>query len=107
MQGPFNLGRMSMPVAYAATAWVIFITIAFCLPAVNPVDSQTLNYTPVAVGIVAVGTLSTWFLWARKWFVGPRKGELKSQCFLFSWRFFSLSLGSGGKTSRGRRRRAR
>lgn len=55
--------------------WVTFITIAFCLPTANPVDSQTLNYTVVAVGIVALGTFGTWFLWARKWFTGPRQGE--------------------------------
>lgn len=37
----------------------------------NPVTSQTLNYTPVAVGIVSVWTFGTWFLWARRWFTGP------------------------------------
>lgn len=25
----------------------------------------------VAVGIIAVGSLGSWVLWARKWFVGP------------------------------------
>jgi hypothetical protein len=45
----------------------------FCLPTANPVTSQTVNYTPVAVGIVAIATLGTWFLWAHKWFVGPRR----------------------------------
>ncbi|ORY57983.1 amino acid/polyamine transporter I [Leucosporidium creatinivorum] len=77
MQGPFNLGRASLPVAYIAIGWVTFITIAFCLPTANPVDSQTLNYTVVAVGIVAVGTFGTWFLWARRWFVGPRTAALE------------------------------
>jgi hypothetical protein len=38
---------------------------------VNPVTSQTLNYTPVAVGIVALWTFGLWFLTARKWFTGP------------------------------------
>jgi hypothetical protein len=38
---------------------------------VNPVSSQTLNYTPAAVGIVAVWTFGLWFLTARKWFTGP------------------------------------
>lgn len=33
--------------------------------------SQTLNYTVVAVGIIALGSGGTWVLWARKWFVGP------------------------------------
>lgn len=45
----------------------------FCLPTANPVTSQTLNYTPVAVGIVAVATLSSWVLWARRWFQGPMR----------------------------------
>ena len=34
---------------------------------------QTLNYTPVAVGIVLVGAVGSWVLWARKWFTGPRR----------------------------------
>lgn len=34
--------------------------------------SQTLNYTPVAVGIVILYIGVTW-IWARKWFDGPRK----------------------------------
>jgi hypothetical protein len=50
---------------------VAFITIVFCLPTANPVTSQTLNYTPVAVGIVGVGALASWFLSARHWFTGP------------------------------------
>ena len=33
--------------------------------------SQTLNYTPVAVGIIGTFAFGSWFLWARKWFVGP------------------------------------
>lgn len=70
-KGPFNLGKFSRPVALVATLWICFITIIFCLPNVNPVDSQTLNYTPVAVGIVLVGTLGSWFLWAHRWFTGP------------------------------------
>ena len=35
-------------------------------------DSQTLNYTPVAVGIVLVLVLGSW-VWARTWFTGPRR----------------------------------
>jgi hypothetical protein len=56
----------------------MFITIVFCLPTANPVTSQTLNYTPVAVGIVGFFTLGSWFLSARKWFKGPiRQIELE------------------------------
>ena len=71
IHGPFNLHKFSRPVALVAVLWICFITIIFCLPAVNPVDSQTLNYTVVAVGIIAFWCLGSWFLWARKWFKGP------------------------------------
>lgn len=70
-RGPFTLGRFSRPVGLIAVLWICFITIVFCLPTANPVNSQTVNYTPVAVGIVAIGSLSTWFLWAHRWFTGP------------------------------------
>lgn len=69
--GPFNLRGFSRPVALVACLWIAFITIIFCLPNYNPVTSQTLNYTPVAVGIVCIWTFGSWFLTARKWFVGP------------------------------------
>ena len=69
-RGPFRLGRASRPIGCVSCLWIAFITVAFCLPTVNPVTSQTLNYTGVAVGIVLVGSLSSWFLWARRWFTG-------------------------------------
>ena len=70
-KGPFDLGLFSRPVALVAVLWIIFITIIFCLPEANPVNSQSLNYTPVAVGIVAFWALGTWFISARRWFTGP------------------------------------
>lgn len=70
-KGPFDLGVFSRPVAVVACLWIGFITVVFCLPNVNPVTSQTLNYTPVAVGIVAAWTFGYWGLSARKWFTGP------------------------------------
>ena len=71
IHGPFNLKVASRPVALVACLWILFITIIFCLPQENPVNSQTLNYTPVCVGIILLWCLASWFLWARKWFVGP------------------------------------
>lgn len=71
VKGEFNLGALSRPVAAVASGYVVFLTIVFCLPQLNPVNSQTLNYTPVAVGIIAVWCLTSWAVWARKWFVGP------------------------------------
>ncbi|CCC13422.1 unnamed protein product [Sordaria macrospora k-hell] len=71
MKGPFNLGALSRPIAGAACLWICFITVVFCLPTANPVTSQTLNYTVVAVGIIAVGAIGSWVVWARRWFTGP------------------------------------
>ena len=70
-KGPFNLRWASRPIAMIACLYIGFITIVFCLPELNPVTSQTLNYTPVAVGIVAAWAFGSWFLWARRWFTGP------------------------------------
>ena len=72
-RGPFQLGIFSRPIGLVSVLWIGFISIVFCLPTVNPVTSQTLNYTPVAVGIVALFAFGSWFVWARKWFVGPKR----------------------------------
>ena len=71
VHGPFNLRAFSRPVALVACMWIGFITIIFCLPQLNPVNSQTLNYTPVCVGIIGLWCILSWVLWARKWFQGP------------------------------------
>jgi amino acid transporter len=70
-KGPFNLGMLSRPVALIAVCWIAFMTIIFCLPTTNPVTSQTLNYTVVAVGIIAIFSCGAWVTWAHRWFVGP------------------------------------
>ena len=69
-RGPFNLGRYGRYFAIVACLWISFITIIFCLPTVNPVTSQSLNYTPVALGTVTLFAFGSWFLWARQWFTG-------------------------------------
>ncbi|KAI0699002.1 APC amino acid permease [Cytidiella melzeri] len=73
VRGPFHLGRFSYPVAIGAVMWIAFISIAFILPSLNPVNSQTLNYSIVAVGIVLTYCMGFWVISARKWFTGPIK----------------------------------
>ncbi|KIJ51165.1 hypothetical protein M422DRAFT_74174 [Sphaerobolus stellatus SS14] len=70
-KGPFHLGSFSIPVSVISVLWIMFISIVFILPQINPVDSQTLNYSIVAVGIVMTYSFTFWFLSARKWFTGP------------------------------------
>lgn len=71
MKGPFNLRALSRPVAGVACLWILFITVVFCLPTANPVTSQTLNYTVVAVGVLTIFAVGSWVLWAHRWFTGP------------------------------------
>lgn len=71
MKGPFNLGMFSRPIAFAACAWIGFITVVFCLPTANPVTSQTLNYAVVAVAIIGIFAILSWVVWVHKWFTGP------------------------------------
>ncbi|KAL2884996.1 APC amino acid permease, variant [Ceratocystis lukuohia] len=71
MKGPFNLHGFSRPVGIVCCLWIALITVVFCLPNANPVTTETLNYTPVAVGILLAGTLGSWVIYARHWFVGP------------------------------------
>ena len=61
-KGPFNLGKFSRPVALVGVSWIAFIVIVFCLPAINPVTNETLNYTSVCVGIVLLWSLLSWTL---------------------------------------------
>ena len=70
-KGPFNLRIASRFVAAVAVGWICFLLVSFCLPDLNPVNSQTFNYTPVAVGVIATWAFGSWFLWAKRWFTGP------------------------------------
>lgn len=78
MKGPFNLGVLSRPIAAGACAWIVTITVVFCLPTSNPVTSQTLNYTVVAVGIIGIGSILSWVLWAHRWFTGPAQEVMEA-----------------------------
>ena len=73
MRGPFHLGRFSYPVAIVAVLWICLISIVFILPQATPVNSQTLNYAIVAVGMVVLYSGTFWVVSARKWFKGPIK----------------------------------
>ena len=73
--GPFYLGKTaSLIVNTIALTYVLFITAVFIMPTAFPVTSTSLNWAPVAVGIVLIWTFGYWLLpfWgARHWFKGP------------------------------------
>nr|GAT58958.1 GABA permease [Mycena chlorophos] len=73
--GPFSLGPFSAPVAFVASAYMIFMIIVFLFPPLaGPVSERSMNYTVVVVGGVLVLALAYYFVprWGgREWFVGP------------------------------------
>jgi amino acid permease (GABA permease) len=70
-RGPWHLGRWSRLVGWTAVVWVIFICLLFVLPQFNPINVDTFNYAPVAVGVVVLFSGGWWLLSARRWFTGP------------------------------------
>ncbi|KAL9246248.1 hypothetical protein vseg_019808 [Gypsophila vaccaria] len=71
--GPFNLGRYGVLVGWISVIWVVTISVLFSLPVSYPISTETLNYTPVAVGGLLVIIIGWWILSARHWFKGPVK----------------------------------
>ncbi|KAE9611753.1 putative amino acid/polyamine transporter I [Lupinus albus] len=71
VQGPFNLGRYGIIVGWIAVLWVVTISVLFSLPVSYPITLETLNYTPVAVGILLILVILYWVVSGRFWFKGP------------------------------------
>ncbi|QDP95718.1 amino acid permease [Microlunatus elymi] len=70
--GPWSLGRWSPVIGWIAIVWVAIICVLFVLPPASPVTISTFNYAPVAVIVVAVLALVTWFVGGRKNFMQGR-----------------------------------
>ncbi|WP_225993509.1 amino acid permease [Actinomadura rudentiformis] len=71
-RGPWHLGKWGRPVGIVAVVWVVFISVLFMLPPVNPITKDTFNYAPVAVLVVLGGAGLWWLVSARRWFTGPK-----------------------------------
>ncbi|KAF5385554.1 hypothetical protein D9757_006745 [Collybiopsis confluens] len=72
--GPFSLGILSGPVAFIASAYMIFMIVVFLFPAAPTPDSQDMNYTVVVVGGTIMLSLGYYFFpvyGGRHWFTGP------------------------------------
>ncbi|KAK0255611.1 hypothetical protein B0A54_10930 [Friedmanniomyces endolithicus] len=72
--GPWNLGKLSIPIGCIASAFVALMVPILCLPA-STGESLTLasmNWTCVVYGGPMTLILIWWFVDARKWFKGPK-----------------------------------
>ena len=73
--GPWNLGRWSAVIGWIAVVWVVFICVLFVLPPASPVTVSTFNYAPVAVAVVVVIAVVTWFAWGKRTFMAGAQDE--------------------------------
>jgi amino acid permease (GABA permease) len=70
--GPWHLGRWSGVVGWIAVGWVAVICVLFVLPPSRPVTVDSFNYAPVAVAVVALFALVSWYAGGRKHFMTGR-----------------------------------
>jgi len=62
--GPWNLGRLSTPIAVVAVLWICFITVVFVLPPNEQAGK--------VMGGLLLTLLTVWFGWSRARFPGPK-----------------------------------
>jgi amino acid transporter len=71
--GPFYTGRLSIPIAWLAIAFLTFGIVLAMFPVGGPDPTpQTMNYTVVINMAVWGGALLYYYIDARKWFKGPK-----------------------------------
>lgn len=70
-RGPWHLGAWSRPIGIISILWVVFISVLFMLPTINPVTLVTFNYTPVVVLGTLIILVVWWMVSVRHWFKGP------------------------------------
>nr|POF12856.1 putative amino-acid permease [Quercus suber] len=72
--GPWNLGRLSMPVGAVACAFVAMMIPFLMLPSVtgSDLDPSLMNWTCVVYGGPMLAVLVWWLVSAHKWFRGPK-----------------------------------
>lgn len=78
--GPWTLGKKYRVLCWIACAEIVIVSIYFIMPFSpagvpgNPDFTWTsVNYAPIAVGLVLVGIALWWALSAKHWFTGPRR----------------------------------
>ncbi|KAF4256446.1 hypothetical protein KXX44_008974 [Aspergillus fumigatus] len=71
--GEFYTGKLSRPIAIVAILWLIFGLMLSMFPSGGPNPTpSTMNYTIVINGFVWVACMTYYFLFARKWYTGPK-----------------------------------
>ncbi|KAI8938293.1 hypothetical protein NX059_005947 [Plenodomus lindquistii] len=76
LEGPYSLGRWGIVLNIIGFLYLAFVCVVSNLPSVAPVDSENMNYTSAATGVVMLVSLVFWIMSGRKKFTGPDDGNL-------------------------------
>ncbi|KAG2205697.1 hypothetical protein INT47_008054 [Mucor saturninus] len=69
--GPFSLGKLSVPIGWISSFWLMFTCVLFVLPTEAPITPDTMNYAIVPFAFIMLCSLTYFYFWGRKWFTGP------------------------------------
>lgn len=72
LSGPYSLGKFGMWMNIIGLVFLVFTSITFNFPTLSPVDSENMNYTSAAIGIIGLISIVTWLTTGRKAFTGPQ-----------------------------------
>ncbi|ORZ14661.1 amino acid/polyamine transporter I [Absidia repens] len=71
LDGPFKLGKFSLPINYIAVIWIIFFSVILCIPQHTPVTPENMNWASLMIGAVVLFSLFFWIVRGRKFYKGP------------------------------------
>jgi amino acid transporter len=80
LKGPFNLGKASRPISLVALLYILSMVIILSLPSMTPVTIKTFNFSSIALFVVLVLAVGSWFI-ARTYFEGPLRAKTTSMQF--------------------------
>ncbi|KAJ8108780.1 hypothetical protein OPT61_g7934 [Boeremia exigua] len=76
LEGPYSLGRYGIVLNIIGFVFLAFMCIISNFPSATPVDSENMNYTSAATGLIMLLSAVFWFITGRKKFTGPESGHL-------------------------------
>ncbi|KIW04598.1 uncharacterized protein PV09_04346 [Verruconis gallopava] len=74
--GPYSLGRWGIPLNLLGFVFLVFNGTIFNFPTIKPVNSDTMNYTPAAIGVIMLISIITWVTTGHRYFTGPEAGNV-------------------------------
>lgn len=76
LEGSYSLGRYGIVLNIIGFLFLAFMCIISNFPSATPVDSENMNYTSAATGLIMLLSAVFWLTTGRKKFTGPESGHI-------------------------------